>query len=84
MHGAMSVYYLTEGGAQRIPQVAEQPLQFQGRGHAREFALPDTGGYDNETGNGEGRRPGRMSVEQRRILRQQIDEAGHDLYSRGR
>jgi len=83
-HEPVSVSYLKEGGPQRMPQVAGQPLQFQERGPGREFALPDTGGYDSEAGRGEGRRPGRMSVEQRRILRQQIDEAGHDLYSRGR
>lgn len=32
----------------------------------------------------QGRQKGRMSAEDRRALRQQIDQAGHDIYQRGR
>lgn len=52
----------------------------------RYVTLPDTSGYgalnENGTSSGDnGRRPGRLSPEERRALRRQIDEAGHDLYS---
>lgn len=48
--------------------------------------LPDTSGYstlnDNKmTSADNSRRGGRMSPEERRALRRQIDEAGHDLYT---
>jgi hypothetical protein len=47
--------------------------------------LPDTSGYGTLNDNGmnsadNSRRAGRMSPEERRALRRQIDEAGHDLY----
>jgi len=51
----------------------------------RYVTLPDTSGYGALNENGmnsadNSRRTGRMSPEERRALRRQIDEAGHDLY----
>lgn len=55
----------------------------QGERRRREFTLPDT----NSSGSGEdaaesdsARRQGRLSAEERRALRRQIDEAGQALY----
>jgi hypothetical protein len=63
-----------------------QPQLAQGR--PREFALPDAGPYVLETDSEPGlpsldsrRRQGRLTQEERRALRQQINEAGLDIYS---
>jgi hypothetical protein len=52
----------------------------------QEVGLPQTSGYGGpmETGANSSdypRRQGRMTVEERRALRRQIDEVGHDLYT---
>jgi hypothetical protein len=72
-----------EQAGQGMPQ--QRPRGEERRG--RYVTLPDTSGYgslnDNATNSGDnGRRTGRLSPEERRALRRQIDEAGHDLYSR--
>jgi hypothetical protein len=51
-----------------------------------EFGLPETSGYggqieSNSNASDYPRRQGRMTVEERRALRRQIDEVGHDLYA---
>lgn len=65
-------------------------LQTSGQGQPErrspEFVLPEPGVYghlgqqDGGQGNDAARRAGRLSPEERRALRRQIDEAGHDLY----
>lgn len=50
----------------------------------REFAFPDNREYAMQGENQLGsvtRRQGRMTLEERRALRRQIDEVGHDLYA---
>jgi hypothetical protein len=61
--------------------------QRQGDGRRmRGFAFPESSGFgangDNSSGNAgdASRRPGKLSPEERRALRRQIDEAGHDIY----
>lgn len=76
-----------QGG--EIEQAAQGVDQSRQRGEGRRgryVTLPDTSGYgalnDNGMNSGDNsRRPGRLSPEERRALRRQIDEAGHDLYS---
>jgi hypothetical protein len=51
-----------------------------------EFGRQDTSGFENQgdnqpnNANDNSRRQGKMSPEERRALRRQIDEAGHDIY----
>jgi hypothetical protein len=51
-----------------------------------EFGRQDTSGFENQgdnqpnNANDNSKRQGRMSPEERRALRRQIDEAGHDIY----
>jgi len=50
----------------------------------REFAFPDNSEYAMQGENQLGsvtRRQGRMTLEERRALRRQIDEVGHDIYA---
>lgn len=64
---------------QAVPQPALPPRN-------REFNVPDSSGSGTQAGNqsgssGEqGRRQGKMTPDERRALRRQIDEAGHDIY----
>jgi len=57
------------------------------RTDGRGFHLPENSGFGANSenyarGNGnDQQRPGRMSPEDRRTLRRQIDEAGHDIYA---
>ena len=58
---------------ERDAQRAEQRRQFEGRGR--------DGGRDAYTAPDSQRRSGRMSPEERRALRRQINEAGQDIYA---
>jgi len=69
---------------QRIPQ---QGQQFPEQRRDREGGLSDSSGYGAQ-GSGQSnssadnmRKQGKLSPEERRALRRQIDEAGHDLYA---
>lgn len=69
----------------RSAPVGMQQGQQQGEPHrARFIGLPETSGY-SASGDSNSpdnlRRQGKLSPEERRALRRQIDEAGHDLYS---
>ncbi len=60
--------------------------QFDGRRPHRESRQPNGGNWDAGPGPSynpppEQRRPGRMSPEERRALRRQINEAGQDIYA---
>ena len=71
------------------PELGSAPLPPSelGQNRGREFLLPDTGGYAIAPGNepelafDSSRRQGRLTLEQRRMLRQQIGEVGHDIYA---
>lgn len=72
----------------REPRPMPAPNQQQvDRSRGRLLGLPGSA-YgappDNQTNGSQdnGRRPGRLSPEERRALRRQIDEAGHDIYKR--
>ena len=74
------------GEMEQAGQGAERARQSEEGRRGRYVTLPDTSGYgalnDNGMNSGDNsRRPGRLSPEERRALRRQIDEAGHDLYS---
>lgn len=87
--GAYSVQRLVvERGDQRNdPQMQ---MQMQGeRARGREFGGPDSSGYGNQgdaanNANDNSRKHGKMTPEERRALRRQIDEAGHDIYPQKR
>jgi hypothetical protein len=62
--------------------------QQRGGGRGRTFGLPENSGFGSNrdyAGRGSGddsqQRQGKMSPEERRALRRQIDEAGHDIYT---
>jgi hypothetical protein len=64
----------------------EDPQQAQRQGERRrntDYVLPESSGYGSQAeSNAEhNRKQGRMSPEERRALRRQIDEAGHDIYT---
>jgi hypothetical protein len=65
------------------PQLAEQaPPPMPAPIHQHQFALPYSGSYESRS---DGNRPQeRMTLQERRALRQQIDEVGHELYGTGR
>ncbi len=75
-----------ERGEQRNEQQSQRPSE---RFRGRESGLPDSSGYSapgepNSSSNSSSelnRRQGRLTPEERRALRRQIDEAGHDIYS---
>jgi hypothetical protein len=56
------------------------------RGRSDQIGRQDTSGFGNQgdnssnNGNDNSKKHGRMSPEERRALRRQIDEAGHDIY----
>lgn len=87
--GGLYAFRYQGGEIERVGQGAEQPRQ-RGEGRrGRYVTMPDTSGYgalnDNSVNPADnGRRPGRLSPEEKRALRRQIDEAGHDLYSSSR
>lgn len=65
------------------------PLQGVPPDHRRQDRVPESSGYGGSAGDVQSnsqqaenmRRQGRMTPEERRALRRQIDEAGHDIYS---
>jgi hypothetical protein len=66
-----------QGQQVRIQREPRQP---------QELGLPDTSGYGGQMEGSSNasdypRRQGRMTAEERRALRRQIDEVGHDLYA---
>lgn len=73
-------------GLERDEARADQQLSQQGGASgSRTFGLPDTGGYGARIEGPSNisdspRRQGRMTPEERRALRRQIDEVGHDIY----
>jgi len=76
---------LEHGEAGRNQQI---PIQGD-NGRQREFAFPETGDFSSQTQRDANaadypRRQGRMSLEERRALRRQIDEVGHDIYAPAR
>jgi hypothetical protein len=56
------------------------------RGRGEQIGRQDSSGFGNQgdnssnNGNDNSKKHGRMSPEERRALRRQIDEAGHDIY----
>lgn len=79
--------YLQNAALERNLQGGELPEQRQPEGRrGRYVVLPETSGYtaQGDSGSSEqenARRPPRMSPEERRTLRRQIDEVGHDIYA---
>lgn len=74
----MRAYSAHEAMQEPGPPQAERPQEEQVRTPPRGFVLPDTSGYAALSDNGE--RPTRLTAEERRLLRQQINEAGRDPY----
>lgn len=75
--------FVFERGPQRDERQAEPELE---RRQSRESGTPDSSGYgtqgESAAAPDQARRHGRLSPEERRALRRQIDEAGQDLYTR--
>jgi hypothetical protein len=65
------------------PQTAQAQAQVERR-RIPQFELPDPGAYLQSGPEGDasdgGRKSGKLSAEERRALRRQINEAGNDLY----
>lgn len=64
----------------------QHPAQAQlNERRARDFELPDVGNYPQSgtdfSAPDNSRKHGRLSPEERRALRRQINEVGHDLYT---
>ncbi|TFV88940.1 hypothetical protein E4K72_21790 [Oxalobacteraceae bacterium OM1] len=86
----MRAFYLQQAGnnERAVSQEEPQPLPRQvdvQRGQV--YAMPDTSGYGGSAPDPNAeqrRRSGRMSPEERRALRRQIDEVGHDIYTQKR
>lgn len=85
---AVRAFYLQQTGNERaVGQEETQPLPRQvdvQRGPV--YAMPETSGYSAppDANAEQRRRSGRMSPEERRALRRQIDEVGHDIYTQKR
>jgi hypothetical protein len=71
---------------ERGQQQLQMPSQSERR-ESRAYPGQDTSGYGGQPDNqasqtaDNARRQGRMSPEERRALRRQIDEVGHDIYA---
>lgn len=63
------------------PNQREDRRDAQRAGQQQEY-VPDRNNRRSEPGAEDPRRKGRMSPEDRRALRRQINEAGQDIYSR--
>src|SRR4051812_30978184 len=81
------IYPMQNMALDRNRQGGDQPDQRQNDSRrGRYLGLPDTSGYGSQGDSGSNaqdnssRRQGKMSPEERRALRRQIDEAGHDIY----
>lgn len=75
-----------ERSEQNRAQQAEQEID---RRHNGGFGVPDSSGYSTQGESAHDpsdnmRRHGRLSPEERRALRRQIDEAGQDIYRQKR
>lgn len=82
-------FYIQSATLDRNPPRGPQPgqqAQDQSR-HNRESSPPESSGYGAQreshanSSSDNARRQGRMSPEERRTLRRQIDEVGHDIYA---
>jgi hypothetical protein len=82
-HGSVYAFYVQGAPQDRDAQGMEQQ-QRQNERRRREF---DSSGFGTRSDNAANnvpdasRRQGKLSPEERRALRRQIDEAGHDIYA---
>lgn len=78
-----AVFRLRGTALEREEPRSEPPQSRAEQPHAREFDLPDNGGYGARVGSLPENPPRqwRMTPEERRALRRQIDEVGHDIYA---
>lgn len=81
-------FYIQSATLDRNPPRGPQPGQAQDQPrHNRESGPPESSGYGAQreshanSSSDNARRQGRMSPEERRTLRRQIDEVGHDIYA---
>jgi hypothetical protein len=86
-HEQERVYLMQTIAVDRGGQRDESQMQMQGeRNRGREFGPANSSGYGNQgenssnNSNDNSRKHGKMTPEERRALRRQIDEAGHDIY----
>lgn len=85
-----AVFHTQNAALERGEASRNQQIPIQGQtGRQREFGLPETGGFSAQAerdanGSDYPRRQGRMTLEERRALRRQIDEVGHDIYAPAR
>ena len=86
--GTAAFFYTQKSGAEKIDpgrdQVQRDAFQRdQERRKPRDAGLPDSSGSGDSADNqaDANRRQGKLSLEERRALRRQIDEAGHDIYA---
>lgn len=83
--GVVRVSQLQSFALERGAPVGMQQGQQQGDQHrGRLISLPETSGYSasgDSNSQDNPRRQGKLSPDERRALRRQIDEVGHDLYS---
>ena len=90
--GTAAFFYTQKSGAEKIEPGMDQAQREasqreQERRRSKDLGLPESSGSgeqgDNQTNaSSDGaRRNGRLSPEERRALRRQIDEAGHDIYA---
>lgn len=85
---AVRAYHMQSIALERDNQRPQQPPQQQPeQRRGRENAFPDSSGSGGEAEShtnssaDNARKQGRLSPEERRALRRQIDEAGHDIYA---
>jgi hypothetical protein len=81
-----AVFHTQNAALERGEVHRDQQIPMQGAdGRPREFGLAETNGFSAQAERDTNAsdyppRQGRMSVEERRALRRQIDEVGHDIY----
>jgi hypothetical protein len=66
----------SQGGQQGGERRSKDGSEYDGNGRGSSGA-----GNEANSGSDQGRKSGRMTPEERRTLRQQINEAGHDIYA---
>jgi hypothetical protein len=76
--GMASVASVAYAGPYRDDRDAARAERAERREQFREPRQPNAGRQGEQ--GADNRRPGRMSPEERRALRRQINEAGHDIY----
>ncbi len=90
--GTAAFFYTQKAGAEKIEPGMDQiqrdaQQRDQERRRSRDSGLPDSSGSGDPADNQANatsevnRRQGKLSLEERRALRRQIDEAGHDIYA---